>query len=337
MSAPDPDMDGFMRRLELVQAFRAKEPVVIDGLTFDLRADLDTDHWRPVVAIGTYSRQAYRFGPRIVFSWTPAEWIEHWSENGGYVEAPAGSIIKRALVRPHPLEGSYEGLEVDENRECQLMHLFVVTPDGEVKAVEPPLALFPRTATATQIDLGEFDVAYQGLVARLERLLGCTDLEDRLDKLEPDFPRPATEMPLTYRRAVLTLHEAIHENDEKAYVAFGYLMGRAEAEQQLLDLALREQKATDHRARGGRTRHETSVRDTEPLRDLAKAIVKGNAAMSLGRCARMISDRLPNDWPFGREPEWIKGHIRELFYQVEGRVEYRPKPEWVHPGEGGGG
>lgn len=114
---------------------------------------------RPRPLAETYSRQAYRFGPRIVFPWTPAEWIEHWSENGGYVEAPAGSIIKRALVRPYPLEGSYGGLEVDENRECQLIDLWVFTPDGEMKAVEPPLALFPRTATAAQIDLEEFDVA----------------------------------------------------------------------------------------------------------------------------------------------------------------------------------
>lgn len=337
MGASEPDMDDFMRRLELLQAFRAKAPVVIDGVTFDLRADLDKDHWRPVVAVGTYSRQAYRFGPRIVFPWTPPEWIEHWRDNGGYLEAPAGSTIKTALVRSYPLEGSFEALEVEENRECRLMHLWVFTPDGEMKAVEPPLALFAKTATATQIDLEEFDVAYQGLVSRLERLLGCEDLEDRLDKPEPDFPRPAADMPLTYRRAVLTLHQAIHEYDEKAYVAFGYLMGRAEAEQQLLDSALRDHRAAKGRKKGTGTRSANSQLATEPIRDLAKALIRGNGDLSLGRCARMVADSLPDDWPLGREPDWIKDHIRELFQQREGRVEYRPRPEWVHPPEADGG
>ncbi len=337
MSAPDPDMDNFMRRLELVQAFRAKEPVVIDGVTFDLRWDIDKDYWRPVAPIGTYGRQTLRFGPRIVFPWTPPEWIEHWRDNGGYLAAPAGSTIKTALVRAVPIEGSFEVLEVEDNRECQLMYLWVFSPDGQMKPAEPPLALFARTATPTQIDLGEFDVAYGGLVSKLEEMLDCDDLEERLDKPKPDFPRPGPDMPLTYRRAVLTLHEAIQENDEKAYVAFGYLMGRAEAELQLLDLALREHKATGDRARGGRTRHETSRRDTEPLRDLAKRLIRCNANMSLGGCARRVSEALPDSWRRGRDPEWIKGHIRELFEKRSKGVGYRPRREWVNPSDGEGG
>lgn len=337
MDEPDLDMDDFMRRLELVRAFGAEEPSVIDGVTFDFRWEIDFDHWRPVIPVGMYGRQAFRFGPRIVFPWTPAEWVEHWRDNGGYLEAPAGSTIKIALVRPHPLEGSFEALEVEENRECQLVYLWVFTPEGQMKAAEPPLALFAKTATTTQIDLGEFDRAYTGLVSRLERLLDCEDLEDRLDKPEPDFPRPSSDMPLTYRRAVLTLHEALRESDEKAYVAFGYLMGRAEAEQQLLDPALRDYRAGKGRTKGTGTRRSNSQLKTEPLRDLAKSLIKGNAAMSLGGCARMISESLPDDWPLGRDPDWIKDHIRELFYRREGRVEYRPKPEWVDPPDGGGG
>lgn len=337
MGASEPDMDDFMRRLELSQAFDAQEPVVIDGVSFDLRWDIDKDQWRPVVPIGTYGRQTFRFGPRIVFPWTPPDWVEHWRDNGGYLDAPAGSTIKIALVRPYPLEGSFEALEVEENRECQLVYLWVFTPDGEMKAAEPPLPLFARTATATQIDLGDFDRAYNGLVSRLERLLGCEDLDDRLDKPVPDFPRPSADMPLTYRRAVLTLHEAVHESDEKAYVAFGYLMGRAEAEQQLLDSALRDHRAAKGRKRGTGTRSANSQRKTEPIRELAKSLIKGNAAMSLGACARMVSQRLPDDWPLSRDPDWIKDHIRELFQQREGRVEYRPRPEWVHPPEADGG
>jgi len=336
VDATDLDMDDFMLRLELVRAFDAQEPVVIDGVTFDLRWDIDKDYWRPVIPIGTYGRQTYRFGPRIVFPWTPNDWIEHWRDHGGYLEAPAGSTIKIALIRPYPLKGSFDVLEVEENRECRFAHLLVFTPDGQMKAAEPPLALFAKSATATQIDLGEFDRAYAGLVSRLERLLGCEDLEDRLDKPEPDFPRPSADMPLTYRRAVLTLHEALQESDEKAYVAFGYLMGRAEAEQQLLDPALRDHRAEKGRTKGTGTRSANSQLKTEPIRDLAKSLIRGNAAISLGGCARMISERLPDDWPLGRDPDWIKGHIRELFYQRKGRVEYRPRPEWVDPPEAGG-
>ena len=121
------------------------------------------------------------------------------------------------------------------------------------------------------------------------------------------------DMPLTYRRAVLTLHEAIHENDEKAYVAFGYLMGRAEAEQQLLDPALRDHRAAKGRLKGSGTRRANSQLATEPIRDLAKSLIRGNGALSLGKCARMIAESLPDGWPFSRDPDWIKDHIRELF------------------------
>lgn len=333
MSDDVPDENEAWRRYQLLTAFGAPEPVEIDGIILDLACDLDTESWRPVAPLGTYARQALRYGPRIAFPWTPQDWIDHWREHEGYVDAPAGSRIKIALIRSMPLGSSFKTLDFEESREFKQAYLWVFTPDGEMAVADPPLVLVAETATLAQIDLDQFHRAYGGLVMKLERMIGSTDLEDRLTGPEENWPSLPPDLPLTYRRALHALREAVEGLDEHAYAAFGYLMARAEAEQQLLDLALREHQAGEHRARGAMARRTRSRIKTEPLRDHAKRLMRGNRTLSLGSCARAVS-KLVLDEPslkLNGDPDWIADHIRELFDKrdIGGKVEYRPKDEWV--------
>jgi hypothetical protein len=327
--------DDLLRRYRLSLAFGASEPVVIDGVSIDLSCELDSKLWRPIAPLGTYGHQGIRYGPRIVFPWTPSEWAEKWRGEGEVVEAPAGSRIKIAMIHTAPLRATFKELDLAENRERKLAYIWVFQPNGELKLAEPPLQLIAETATDIQIELESYRAAYGSLVSKLERLIGCEDLEDLLDGPLEQWPKLPDDLSVTYRRAVLALREAISEGDESAYAAFGYLMARAEAEQQLLEPALREHAAARHRAEGGQARRSNSRRRTEPLRDLAKGLILGNPTLSLGACAKGVSAIVADDadWSMSNDPDWIADQIRELFNQreVPGRIEYQPKPEWVRP------
>lgn len=325
--------DDILRRLRLLRAFGADEPVVIDGVTFDLSCDLDTRLWRPIAPLGTYGSEALRFGPRVIFPWTPSDWIEVWrSEDKPVTEAPAGSRIKIAMIRDAPLQAPFAALDLAEHRERKLAYLWVFQPDDELKLAEPPLQLIAETATALQIELLNYQGAYYSLGTKLERLIGCNDIEELVGTPLEEWPKLPEHVSITYRRALLALHDASEKFDEHAYVAFGYLMARAEAEQLLLEPALREHKAAADRARGAEARRSNSRAKTEPLRDHAKRITRANRDISLTACANAVADIVAADpdWMMGSDPNWISTQIRELFEpRGTGGGEFRPKAEWT--------
>ena len=327
------EADEFLRGYYLAGAFGSAEPVIIDGVTLDLSCELDANVWRPSTPLGMYGRADLRFAPRISFPWTPAEVVARWKSEGDVVDAPAGSVIKVALIRSLPMNPTFKDLDLAEHRERKMAYLWVFRPDGELRVAEPPLMLLAETATVAHIELDNYHRAYRGLVTKLERLLDVDDLESRLDGPQADWPRPQEGLSTTYRRALLALHQAVAGLDEHSYAIFGYLMGRAEAEHQLLDLALREHQAAQNRAKGGSVRRSKSREKTEPLRDQAKALIRKNHNISLTACAKAVSIVIPSEpgWEMGDDPGWIADQIRELFErrEINGKVEYRPKAEWT--------
>lgn len=329
------EQDELWRGYQLATAFRVGKPIEIDGITFDLSCEVDPKVWRPIAPLGTYSYEGIKYGPRIQFPWTPEAWVERWRSEGEVIDAPIGSMIKVAVVDRAPLRATFQHLDLLENRERILLYIWVFQIGGDLKVAEPPLQLIAETATAVQIELENYSGAHRSLVAKLEQLLECKDLEILMDGPEQDWPVVPEHLSLTYRRALMALHEGVEKMDEHAYVAFGYLMARAEAEQQLLDLALREDQAARDRAKGNRARSEKSRQKTERLRDLAKSLILGNATLSLTACAKGVAAIVSGDetWKMSTDIDWISDQVRELFdrREVGGRLEYRPKAEWVRP------
>lgn len=323
----------FWRGYQLMEAFRSAAPVEIDGVLFDFECDLDKSVWKPATALGTYGTPSLRFAPRIAFPWTPPKIVEAWREIGEVVEAPEGSVIRIAVVRSVPMAPTFGVLDLAEHRERKLAYLWVIRPGDDLQVAEPPLMLLAETATVAHIELEEYGRAYNSLVARLERLLGTDDLENRLDGPSADWPAIPPELSPTHRRALLALREAFSDNDEHAYAIFGYLMGRAEAEIQLLPQALAEHTNAQHRAKGGQAKSDLSRRETEPLRDEAKRVIRQNPQTSLTACARAVGALFASDpaWLMGTETTWISGCIKELFElrDIGGKREYRPRREWT--------
>lgn len=322
------EQDDIWRSYRLATAYGATEPVEIDGITFDLRCDLDTTVWRPVASLGTYGHRASLFGPKIVFPWTPDDWREALNREGEAIVAPAGSRIKIATVVTAPVDTGFEGFEDPESRQRKLAYLYVFTPDHEMHLVEGAWLILSETATAIQIDMDEDARAYRGLVSKLERIIGVEDLEEMVERPIEAWPRPPTNTPPSYARAVLALRRAVSGMDEHAYAAFGYMMARAEAETQLLVAASRGRQAEEHQAKGAKARREQSRRNTEPLRKHAQQIIDRAGDISLTACAVEIAGIVAADptWNFKSDPKWISSHILELFERRPGsKVEYRPK------------
>ena len=292
--SPEEEID-FVRRYRLVSAWGADDAVEVDGVSIDLRCDLDAEEWRPVAGLGIYSHDGVRWGPRIAFPWTP-EWVlEKWGDTPEVIAAPLGSRIKIATMHDAPLRATFGEFELPEHTERKAAYLWVYQAGGDLNL----------------------------------------QLQILLEESLKNFPKLPDHLSLNYRQALLALHDAIDTANEHSYVAFGYLMARAEAEQQLLESALRDRQAAAHRAKGAKARQSNSRQKTEPLRHCAKTLMVGNASLSLTACAKAVAAVMADDpdWTMKTDPNWIADHIRELFDQreVDGKTEYRPKPEWVHP------
>ncbi len=322
------ETSDILRRYELITAYGAPEPVVVDGVVFDLRCELDTEVWRPVSPLGFYGNLAALRGPRIAFPWTPDDWREAMQKEGELIEARAGSTVRIAMVTTANLATTFKDFEVPEGRERKLAYISVFSPDGSLKLAEPPLLILAETATAIQITMGNHAAAYRGLVAKLERETGLADLESMLDEPVEHWTKPQGPMTPAYGEALFALKDAISDGDEHAYAGFGYLMARAEAEAQLLEPASRERQAEIYRTRGTAARRRQSRTRTERLRDYAKLIQSENRSISLGACARAVAAIVAKDstWKLSSDPKWISKHIKELFEIKQGtaQLEYKP-------------
>lgn len=319
--------DDFVRGYRLSEAFGAGRVVTIDGVTLDLRCELDTDLWRPGASLGTYGHRAALHGPRILFPWTSPDWRAHLTDGGDAVEATAGSTVRIATIASVPVETAFEPFEAAESRERKFAYLVLETPDGGQRLVERPLVLVAETATALQIEGGEYQTAARGLVAKLERLSGLEDLESMLAKPRSSWRKPDRPLAAPYAHAFLALGDAIARGEEHSWAAFGFMMARAEAEAELLPAATRGRLAQRIQAKGAQARRQQSREDTERLRELAKAVIARDADISLSACARAVEDRVAADpaWPFKSDSKWITRHIRELFEPRPGRNEFRPR------------
>lgn len=188
--------------------------------------------------------------------------------------------------------------------------------------------MIAETATAIHIDQDDDSKAFRGLVTKLERAVGVEDLEGMFEGPRRRWKRPRNPVPATHGRAMLALKRAL-AGDEHAYVSFGYMMARAEAEDRMLVPAAREKKLAAGRAKGGESSKALWRTKTDRLRAMASKLIDEDRSISRGHCSRLIADMLAEDvsWGMSTDPRWIARQISELFepWQNGDRTEYRPK------------
>jgi len=319
--------EDIVRAFRLFEAFDVTGVVSIDGILIDMTCDVDKGIWRPVNPLGSYSAPSGLRAPEIVFPWTPSKWRRHLAKGGDLVEAKAGSRITVDHVVSVKLDAPLDEFSHAENQEAKLVYLSVKDGEQSIRKVNHPLVLLARGATAHLVSVGDYSSAFGSIVHKLEQAIGLDDLEDLVEKPISKWPTLRRDISRTFRLALIAFIEASRKMNEEAFVAFGYMMARAEAEKLLLNSAIRGRAAISYQLKAASGRHAKSRRETEPLRAIARQIIGTNNNISLTKCARAVAEQIARqqDWTLGSDPKWVARHIKELFEQRKIGREYRPK------------
>lgn len=331
-SDPTPELNEeekarLFRAVKIWDAWRTSTPMVVEGVRFDLSCDVDKDVWHPLHNLGVYGRRVAFSGPELVFPWTPPEFRSLIGPENELIDVPVGASVVIGFVTTGTLNSPFAAFAQPERREAKRAHLFVIRPDGDVSTVKRPLVLLTEVATEAHLMLGDFAAARRSLYAEFERRTGLEDIESLLFEPLETWPKLSPNVPLIYRKALLALYEGHDDLEPDGYIAFGYLMAKAEAEADLLAFATRGREAAQSQAKASEERRLSSRQATEKLRIIARQIIARDPLISLSRCSRAVADALQGDpaWTFKTGPPWIARQIKELFEPHGPKGEYRPR------------
>lgn len=330
-AAPPPlsaeDEAHFRRAMALMDAWDQNQPATVDGVRFLLDCDVDKKVWTPLHHLGLYGRRTSLHGPELIFPWTPPEARAYMAESIEVIDVHVGDAVVAGYVQTGSLRSAFDGIADGHQIEGKQVSLFVLRGDGKAVSVKRPLILLTPTATEAFVRVSDYASVYRSLLARLEARSGLSDIESLLDAPVEEWPPLPTELAETYRRALVALLEANRSYDHQTYVTFGYLMAKAEAEEQLLRVATRGRRAVAALARATDGRRAQGRQTRSQLQGLARGIIATDRNISLGRCARLVEAAVASDpiWPFKSDAKWITRHIRELFERRGERLEFRPR------------
>ena len=305
---------GFM----LLAASRKAQIAVIDDVTFDLTSDLDPEIWQPLHPLGLHSAASALLGPELVFPWSPASARRLLERDGPVIEVVAGSTISIRQVTERPIETARGDLEHPQNRDRRLAFLKVTAPSGTEQDVERPLAYLPTGAIGHFIEVQDFWSAYQGMLSRLAGPLEVEDIEEFVDQPPETWPPFPPHLPRTLALAMVSLANR-DDLDGHAMAAFGYMIGRAEAEQHLLVPAERGVKSVKNASGASAAKAAKDREKVQPVLDAAARILARRKSMSLTACAKLVAEET------GKDPVWVARKLRVLFVKDDNGRTYRPR------------
>lgn len=310
------------RSYQLMTGSRAAGPITIEGVTLDLRHGLDPDLWQVLCPLGTYGRGATLTNPEIVFPWTPPDWRSFMETKGPVIDVVAGDLIFVADVRDWPLNSTFEDLEIPDNREAKLVYYAVGKADGGVQIAQRGQVFVRQSAVANLIASGDYGGAYRGMLKRLETAFGVEEIEDLADGPVEAWPTLPPNLSASFGAAFLALHDREKDFDGHAMAAFGYLIGRAEAEGQLLDSAKRGVRALSQARQASRVKAARDQADLAPILDAAREMCLANRNLSVNKCAKALATQ------FDKDDRWIAKKIKAPLFELRpNQREYRPRAD----------
>lgn len=314
---PDDEYLSFKMGIEL----RTKRVTQRQGITIDIRCDLDFEEWETPSPLG-YERPLFGAKvPELVFPWATKEWRDLLRADGPVVEVLPGDRIFVDQIRPATMPTSFAELDHPAHTHCKLAYLKIERGDGTIVPVVQPLVFVRADAVFTQVKLLDHYGAYRAMLSRLEDLLGVEDVEEMVDKPLEQWRKIPEDAPArtTLASALIALRDR-DDIDGHAMAAFGYMMGRAEAEVSLLSPAKRGLESVRNVHRASLAKRAKDREGSEPIRDQARAVIKTQPDISLTMCANLVSVRV------GKDARWVSRQIKELFERRPNGREYRPKP-----------
>lgn len=314
--------DVILRTYKIIHAARTGGEAVVDGVTLSFASDLDPEEWHLLNAPGLHGTWS-DWQPEIVFSWTPPEWKRHLEAKvSNLILAGPGSSVSLLGGADSPIDMGFADLDDPANTERKLRLVAVRHADGTVDIAQRPLQFLRVAAVASLVGAGDYYGAFRGMLARVGAALEVPvdDLEEIVDGEELDVSSEAlASMSFSMRGAVVALMESHRDRDGHAMAAFGYMIGRAEAEAQLLAPARAGVKSLKNVQKASLVRQANARAASEPVRQQARAIIASFPDISPSACAREIAKTRSED------QSWIHRTIKELFIARENGRGYRPR------------
>ena len=280
--------DEIWRNYLMGGACRRAEVRTIDGVEFDLRhPDLDRSEWEPVHSLN-WPVYADPYAPRLLFPWANAQERFDFENRGEGVEVTVGDKLIVAEVTRMPVQAERGDLDHPHHRERRWARLAVRRRGGRRILVPQAWEFRGVSDVMTPIRQGNWKQVKEALSRRLAAALGVNDVDDILlsdnretwahliDGADPAYIAAAQALWASEGNSFL----------EEAGVAFGYLMGRAEAKELILpDAERRQQIAARNREPAQRPR-----RGGIDTRATAAELLLRNPEMSRKRCAEVVAD-----------------------------------------------
>lgn len=279
------EAEMFLRAWHLGSACHEGERLEVDGVLFDLaHPKLDRNEWSPSSVLG--SMRFEKAAPRLLFPWTSQEDRFIQTARGEATEVSPGDTVLILNVQALSIRSDHGRLDHPHHQESRWAVLGIRSPNGKTRQV--PQAWEFRGTADVMSPLGRRDYfrARLALYARLSAALEIEDLETLLlaDDRESWPPMSSTANPL-YRQALDALWFGESKFVEEAPALFGYLMGRAEASEQLLPLAAKHAAVRD----GNRRNARKPRRGGEETRDAALSVIAKDSSVSRKRCAERVA------------------------------------------------
>lgn len=270
----------------LLRACRDGESGDIEGVRFELyHEDLNRNEWEPGPLLGwPYERDAS--APRLVFPWyTPIQKLM-WMRMDNAIEVHVGDVVRIASVKSVGLNADHGNLDHPHHRERRWATLVIEQSSGRAVTVGSAWQFSGVADVMGPIQQRDYKQVRSALLARLANALGLEDVDDvALADSPDDWPAFGDDVTQLDRMAAHAVWAAESEYVEEAAMAFGYLIGRAEARRFLLPhaehrLELRENRrrnAAKPRRRGNETR-AAAIR-----------IIDRDPNILLDRCAKQVA------------------------------------------------
>lgn len=275
--------ESVLRLIDALYEANAGEGVVkIQGVEFHLACpEIDRNIWEPTCLLGRDPGK-YEVGPPLVFPWSRNEVRTKELRRPGCLVVEAGDKLRVWGVRESDLKAPFGALDHESHCSNLLAIIELKRADGSSEISKWPWVFNRIGSVVDHATSGDFQSAYWGLASRLARYLGLEsldlgDFDDRRRPMGLEWS-DVDALPIILRCAIYAFRKT--DPDECAAVVFGYLMGRAEAEETILPIA---QARIKHRNRmrevgskGRNANAEKGERNRQEIRRAVEVLVSKN-------------------------------------------------------------
>jgi hypothetical protein len=279
----------------------------VEGIEFDLNhPDLDHAEWEPISLLG--DNPMVGIEPQIELPWSDLDLIARLRNSVPVLKIEPGDRLTIFKVESTAGVQARGALDHPHHRERRAVYLGVSRDDGPTIPIAGVWSFGGVADVMTPLILRDLDGVQRALLTRFERMIGLEDvLDDIRDCTEDAWTARFKDRDRETSLAARMLWK-VEDLQHHAALAFGYLIGRAEA---------REGRKVQ-----AKTASKGLRRTGDPARRAAIAEIDKTPNILLQRCAENVAEKLE------KTARTIRATILPLLAEAEDGT-FRPDPVQV--------